>query len=177
MEEAKEDKDPASMTRDELLALVTQLEDVIDAQEDEIAQLTRSEMAGRGRPLGRQGGSLDEDDLMRENDDLRDKLSREQADAARNLDELVLIKAQMEILVAEKLQAEGELVEARRRTAVLEVEVRDAVGSSRTMLLKSQDVSKQKSENQKQQLQLLQENEALQNDVSIDNLHVLSDEL
>jgi hypothetical protein len=64
------------------------------------------------------------------------------------------------------VQAEDELRLARQRVQELERELVGTRDTSRSVLMKSQDVSKQRSENQKQQLQLLQENESLQTEVS-----------
>lgn len=153
------------MTREQLLEEVTELELDLRERDDEIQRLTRELQALRTG--GRAGPALpaDEDELVRENEELRDALAREQSEGARLQDQLTELSAQLKVVVSEKIEAEDELRLSRQRQTELERELVGARDSSRTALLRSQDVSKQKQEEQRQQLQLLQENENLQTEV------------
>ena len=155
------------MTREQLLEEVTELELDLRERDDEIQRLTRELQALRTG--GRKGLVLaaDEDELVRENEELRDALAREQGEGARLQDQLAEVTAQLKVVVSEKIEAEDELRLSRQRQTELERELVGARDSSRTALLRSQDVSKQKQEEQRQQLQLLQENENMQNEVPI----------
>ena len=156
-----------SMTREQLLEEVTELELDLRERDDEIQRLTRELQALRTGARPGTTHRADEDELVRENEELRDALAGEQSETARLQDQLTELSAQLKVVVSEKIEAEDELRLSRQRQTELERELVGARDSSRTALMRSQDVGRQKQEEQRQQLQLLQENENLQTEVAL----------
>ena len=166
MAEGAEEVPLDKMTPQQLIQEVTELELDLRERDDEIQRLTRelqSAKSGKGGAFSGAGRvSVDDEAVERENEVLREALAKAEGDASRYQEQLSEMNAQLKVVVSEKIQTEEDLKRQRVRVTEVEREVLEARDSSRTALLRTQDVSKQKTENQKQQLRLLQESENMQ---------------
>lgn len=148
----------------EIEALSKELEE----KDDIIAQLTRENLNNNKKKKSKNDDAANLkviSQLEAENEELREKLSNATTEIIELKETVSDTNAQLRNVQSEKLETEADVRAARKRVLELEKEVALTHDMSRSAVLKSQETAKQKSNTQKQQLQLLEENEELSNKV------------
>jgi predicted nucleic acid-binding Zn-ribbon protein len=172
------DDDFQDMTKEELIEAIELLQKELDECNDEIQDLNQKNMKLQ-RQLKRGGGGGDDDDheedgmknvldsvaLETENEELREKLSKLQAEMSHLKEKNTELKSHAKIFQNEKMEADADIRNLRKKIDDLEKTLTESEESMRANLRKSQDITKQKKDTQKQQLQLFDENERLQREV------------
>jgi seryl-tRNA synthetase len=94
------------MSKQQLLEEVGELEMDLRERDDEIQRLTRELQAAKSASKSvRKDKSFDEEEeLVRENEELREQLAKEQAEHARAADQLTEISAQLKVVVGDKIE-------------------------------------------------------------------------
>jgi predicted nucleic acid-binding Zn-ribbon protein len=170
------DDDFQDMTKEELIEAIELLQKELDECNDEIQDLNQKNMKLQRQLKRSPGGGGDEDEdgmknvldsvaLETENDELREKLSKMQAELTQVKEKNLELKSQAKIFQNEKTEADADLRNLRKKIDDLEKTLSESEESMRANLRKSQDITKQKKDTQKQQLQLFDENERLQKEV------------
>jgi predicted nucleic acid-binding Zn-ribbon protein len=171
------DDDFQDMTKEELIEAIELLQKELDECNDEIQDLNQKNMKLQRQLKRSPGGGGDEDEdgmknvldsvaLETENDELREKLSKMQAELTQVKEKNLELKSQAKIFQNEKTEADADLRNLRKKIDDLEKTLSESEESMRANLRKSQDITKQKKDTQKQQLQLFDENERLQKEVT-----------
>lgn len=182
------------MSKKELINEIHSLHTELQQRTDEIQELNQNNLKLTRKIKQFQSGTQRNDDtdddnenlsqgmndvlitaaLETENDELREKLSKLQNDynaiKEKNLEYLSHIKVYQE----EKTETDSEIRNLRKKIDDLERTISENEESLRVNMRKSQDITKQKKDTQKQQLQLYEENENLQKEVSVLSITLLS---
>ena len=103
--------------------------------------------------------------LETENENLDKKLAQEQLNTNRLKEQIADVMAKLKNVEDEKREMDADLRRLRKQVDDLERELTETREASRMTMRKSMETTKQKKDTQKQQLQLFEENELLQNEV------------
>jgi len=144
---------------------IEEKDNTISALENKIFDLERGKIGGkrekgRDTELGLQIASLEA-----ENDSLNSKLAEESIATSKLKDKLTDLTSQLKVAASEKIEMEGDISRLRNQNEALERELIESRETSRVTVRQNLETNKQKKDSQKQQIQLLEENEALQNEV------------
>lgn len=167
--------DLEDMSKEALIELIDELNRDLEERENHIQQLEKENIklsrANKGGG-GRDDDSDIEDRFARaataaELEDLRDKYEQQKNENSIQKDKIAELNSFLKAVEAEKLEAEADCRRLRKKADDLETQLNQVQESTRSSLRKSQDINKQQKDTQKQQLQLFQENERLQEEVSL----------
>lgn len=154
------------MSKDELIELIDELNRDLEERDQENMMLLR-----RGGKGGGRDDDSDVDDMLAraatdaELEDLRNKIEEYKVETSTQKDKIAELSSHLKAVEAEKLEAEADCRRLRKKADEYETQLNSVQESTRSSLRKSQDISKQQKDTQKQQLQLFQENERLQEEV------------
>jgi predicted nuclease with TOPRIM domain len=164
--------DLSKFSKEELIATIEELQNDVDELNEHIQNLEQENLK-LNRRVKKQGTDNDDDmedtltsaALQTDNDQLREKLSQTQTEVARLKESNAELMSSVKVSQSEKVAAEAEARGLRKKLDDLEKSLAENEESMRANLRKSQDISKQKKDTQRQQLQLFEENEILQKNV------------
>lgn len=152
-----------TMSKEELIALIDELNRDLEEKDQEVMLLQRKARKGGGRD-----DESDVDDILAraatdaELEDVRNKLEEYKIENSAQKDKIAELNSHLKAVEAEKLEAEADCRRLRKKADDYESQLNTVQETTRSSMRKSQDISKQQKDAQKQQLQLFQENERLQ---------------
>jgi chromosome segregation ATPase len=171
------------MTKDELIEEIGHLNRELEMLQNEIQDLNQKnfKLQRQVKKYDPRAGDGSEDDpdndnesmgnvlnaaaLETENEELREKLSKLQADLLVFKEKNLELNSHLKVYQTERLELEADVRNLRKKNDELEKTLTESEESMRANMRKSQDINKQKKDTQKQQLQLYDENERLQKEV------------
>jgi chromosome segregation ATPase len=172
---ADTDDDMSRWSKDELLSFIDEMEATLEEKDKRIEELEKENInlstlnrRKKGSAGGRRDSDADlDDDLARaavdaELEDLRDKYETERGDNIKLKEKITELNSFMKAVESEKNELEADVRRLRKKADDLENEMTNQKESVSKTLRKSQDISKNQRDAQKQQLHLLEENEKLQ---------------
>ena len=172
-----EDEELRQLSKDDLIEVFKQLSNDLDDKEadlqerdDHIQNLEQEQMKLTRRLESGGGGGGGMDDMLTaaaletENQDLREKMEKMEKDSKQWREKSATLQANIKVLEGTRAESDGLVKTLRKQLDALKVDLDKEVEKSKVNMRKSQDVSRQKQDTQKQQLQLYEENEQLQKD-------------
>ena len=156
------EEDYSKQSKEELIALVQQLE-------EEVGDLTEeNEILKRGKRGGKDvdaGTALEIESLIQENDELKEKQVQTAMEIVQLKDQVSESAARYKRLEEEKRQSDSDLKAAQKRIDSLEKEVVDVNTKSRMKEMQSNEAEKQKIATVKETRRLFEENDQLREEV------------
>ena len=167
-----DEEDFKSFATEDFIAAIKQLQSEIDEKDNTIRE-QENELYDLRRGVGGKNANIrnnaDQNKQIQQSQQelaaMRDKLIKEQSITTNLKEQVANLTAKLNVDSSEKSELEADLRRARKTVEDLEKELTEAQEASRLNGRKSVEIIKQKKDTQKQQLQLYDENEALQNEV------------
>ena len=153
------------------IEFIEELEATLHQKEQQLEDLDKENMRLGRRKKGRGDDDDDTDEVLAraavdaELEDLRDKYENEQLDNGKLRDKINELNSYMKGVESEKLELEADVRRLRKKADDLETTLSNVQESTRSTLRKSQDITKQQKDVQRQQLHALEENEKLMDQV------------
>eukprot|EP01041_Mallomonas_annulata_P005953 gene5953-12016_t len=163
-----DDEDLNGLTKQQLILTVKELLAEVEEKDETIRKLevlnTELERGTGGKSKNKTEITLQFANYEAEISSLKEKFTKEQATTARIKDQLADVTAKLNVNEVERGTLDADLRRARKNIDDLEQELNEAKESTRVNGRKSAEIFQQKKDTQKQQLQLYEENELLQNE-------------
>lgn len=164
------------LTKEELLEAYEEADLKIEELTDHIQELEQENVKLKRKIKSQGGGGADSDDmddvlnaaaLEAANEELRNKLAAAQADCMKLKEKNDELTSDAKVYKDEKTEAEASIRSLRKKVDDLQEALAESEKSMRSTMQKSTEFTKQKKDTKRAQMQLYEENEQLQLEVTI----------